>query len=111
MTGKTKKKPSWWMIPSIVVASVAALTALGTFITKSSDYIELPEAVAATQVKNDEQDSAIDKLTAIQATWQDIYQQQQAVPDIMVRYHKRQKQCCNASRYHCEADEHWYTCQ
>ena len=74
----SKSKPPPWQFPAIVSGIVIALGALGTFIVRSATYIQLPEKVAEAMQKNAEQDSAIDKLTAIQETWQNIYQQQQA---------------------------------
>lgn len=76
-----KRKPlAWWVIPGVVAASVTALGALGTVIVKGAAYITLPEKVEAGERKNSEQDEALSKLTAIQETWQNIYQQQQQQP-------------------------------
>ena len=73
-----KHPPPWWQLPAIIAASVAGLTALGTLIVKSAVYITLPDKVEASEQVNKQQDEAINKLTAIQETWQNIYTQQQA---------------------------------
>ena len=73
----TKKAPPPWQLPAILAGSIAALTALGTFIVKSATYIQLPDKVEAAVQKNTEQDTEITALTAIQKTWQNIYEQQQ----------------------------------
>jgi len=74
---KKQSRPVW-MMPALVTGSVAALGALGTLAVKSATYITLPETVAEAVQKNTEQDQVLNKLTGIQETWQQIYQQQQA---------------------------------
>ena len=74
---KPKAKLSWWVIPSVITGSLAMLGGLGTCAVKYATYESLPSKVEAAQQKNVEQDQAIDKLTTINETWQQIYQQQQ----------------------------------
>ena len=73
-----KPAPPFWQLPAIIAASVTGLGVLGTGIVKLSGYLTLPDRVEAGEQKNEQQDSAIDKLTAINETWQQIYQQQTA---------------------------------
>ena len=76
-----KRKPlAWWVIPGVVAARVTPLGALGPATPKTPSPITLPEKVEAGERKNSEQDEALSKLTAIQETWQNIYQQQQQQP-------------------------------
>lgn len=75
-----KKPMAWWVIPGIITGSVAAFGALGTMMVKGAAYITLPDRVEAGEQVNDRQDEALNKLTAIQETWQQIYQRQQAAP-------------------------------
>lgn len=80
------KKPPPWQLPAIIAGSLAALTALGTFIVKSAKYIELPDVMAGVQEKNTLQDEAILELKKSNEIWQDIYtQQQQQAPMVPTR--------------------------
>lgn len=74
-----KRSTPWWMNFQIVAWVVGGLTALGTVTVMVARYIELPQKVEAAQQKNVEQDESINTLTAIQKTWQNIYQQQQQI--------------------------------
>ena len=107
-----------WMMPALVTGSVAALGALGTLAVKSATYITLPEKVEAAVQKNSEQDQVLNKLTGIQETWQQIYQQQQqvpnqAVPRTAVREWRDpetgQWWCCEEDTG-CQYDKDWYRC-
>ena len=116
-----KPKLAWWVIPSVITGSVAALGAVGTLIIGSAKWLTLPEKVEAGEVKNVEQDKALDKLTAIQETWQNIYQQQQQVSNPVI---KREREppplltwedadgtlwCCDP-RTDCEDVGNWWEC-
>ena len=73
-----KKSLPWWQNLQIIAWVAGGLTAAGALIVGTARYINLPREVEAAQQKNVQQDDAINKLTAIQETWQQIYQQQQA---------------------------------
>jgi len=78
---RPKSKPlAWWIWPGILTGSLAALTALGSLAVNYASFAALPTKVKQVEAKNDDQDTAIDKLTAIQQTWTEIYQQQQQRP-------------------------------
>ena len=62
---KPKKPQEWWKLPSLIVAGVAALGALGTIIVKSAAYISLPEAVASVEKKNVIQDQELVDLKGV----------------------------------------------
>ena len=71
----TRKRQDWWKLPSLIVAGVAALGALGTIIVKSAAYITLPARVEAGEAKNTEQDTLLTRLTTIEEQNQALIQQ------------------------------------
>ena len=79
-----KPKLAWWIVPSIVTGSLAAMGAVGTLIVQSAKWITLPEKVEAGEQKNVQQDAQLQELKAINETWQKIYQQQQTQPPASV---------------------------
>ena len=72
----SRKPLAWYVVPGVIVASVTALGAMGTLIVKGATYLTLPERVEAGESVNQRQDESLSKLTAIQETWQKIYEQQ-----------------------------------
>lgn len=110
---KVKAKLQWWVIPSIVTGSVAALTALGTLAINYATFAALPKRVEAGEQKNTQQDETLNKLTGIQETWQQIYQQQQQAQNTT-----RSRRCeyqeedgawwCRDDG--CDGDDGWYRC-
>ena len=101
------KRLPWWQNFQVVAWVVGGLTALGTVAVVTAKYIELPTKVEAAEQKNAEQDQAIDKLTTINETWQNIYQQQQQqVPNQPARQPGRFWDD-EAQRFYC--DDGWTT--
>jgi len=106
------------MMPALITGSVAALGALGTLAVKSATYITLPETVAEAVQKNTEQDQVLNKLTGIQETWQQIYQQQQQAPNTSVappairewRDPDTGQWWCCEEWSGCDRDADWYQC-
>ena len=114
---KKQSRPVW-MMPAIVTGSVAALGALGTLAVKSAIYITLPERVEAAVQKNTEQDQVLNKLTGIQETWQQIYQQQQQAPNQAAPRGLREWdeqdvcwECSSRDREECFERSLWIACQ
>ena len=107
------KRPPPWQLPTIIAGSLAALAALGTGVITLSRYLTLPERVEASEQKNVQQDEAINKLTAINDTWQKIYQQQQ-----QQQAANRPKRCEQQDADHqwwcrdagCQGEDNWYRC-
>ena len=128
-----KAKLAWWVIPSVITGSVAALGAVGTLIIGSAAWLTLPDKVKAGEQKNVQQDAQLQELKVINETWQKIYQQQQAQPPASVpvpavrlpepeppaplREWDEQAQtfwCCKASaewRQWCFDYDQWYRCE
>ena len=108
------------MMPALITGSIAALGALGTLAVKSATYITLPDTVAEAVQKNTEQDQVLNKLTGIQETWQQIYQQQQmpqapnqVVPRVLREYDEYNNSfwCCELSQQEaCYENNAWYRC-
>jgi hypothetical protein len=72
------KQKAWYQQwPVMVTVGVASLGALGTFLVRSASYVQLPDAMAAVQKKNELQDDAILEMKKSNEIWQDIYQSQQ----------------------------------
>ena len=107
-----RKPLPWWQIPAIVAGSLAALTALGTGVVKLAGFLTLQERVEAGEQKNAEQDEVLNKLTGIQETWQQIYQQQQAPAGLREWDDAAQTfWCCDlADRQACFAQQRWRRC-
>ena len=82
----SKKPPlQWWVLPSLVTASLAMLGGLGTCAVKYAAYESLPTKVEAAVQKNQAQDENLTKLNTIADQnqklldkWDSIYQQQKA---------------------------------
>lgn len=120
-----KRQPlAWWVIPSIITGSLAALGAVGTVIIQSANWLQLPAKVEAGEMTNQRQDEAINKLTAIQEYWKDVYatQQQQQVrpppapavqPQAPLREWDDQDRtfwCCATTSEDCWERSTWYQC-
>ena len=109
----TKKKLAWYVVPGVLVASVTALGAVGTVIVKGATYISLPDRVEAGEQVNKRQDDSLSKLTAIQETWQNIYEQQTAHPPVTTWREEDDDGawCCVASAYDdCWRNRLWQRC-
>lgn len=70
MTDWLARLKAWWWLLAVGVAVSGFITFLAT----------APKRLEAVEQKNAQQDSSLDKLTAINDTWQKIYQQQQTPP-------------------------------
>ena len=119
-----KAKPPVWQLPAIIGGIVIGLGATGTGIVKLAKFLTITDRVEAGETKNAEQDSEIDKLTAIQETWQQIYQQQQAPnqmrripspPQDTMEYWRDPSDgslwCCDVTQDDCRLNDPWYRCE
>ena len=107
------KVPPWWQLPSLIAGGIGLLGVLGTWAVSYATYAELPKKVEKVAEKNEQQDTAIDKLTALQ----EFYAQQQAPNQ---SYHKQPIReqdmqdiwwCCDDASYReCWDNRTWYKC-
>lgn len=110
---KAKSAP-WWQNFQIIAYVVGGLGALLTVAVVTAKYAELPTKVEAAEQKNASQDEAINKLTVINETWQQIYQQQQQqqVPNrSMVEVWRDDdgvQWCCESQ---CGETMNWWRCE
>ena len=80
------KAPPIWQLPALIASGLGLLGLLGTWAVGYTSYAELPKKVEKVEAKNETQDSAIDKLTALQ----EFYANQSPNQQMLVR--KKPKQ-------------------
>ena len=96
-------KPAWWLLPSIITGSLAAVGGLGTLAVNYATYAALPQKVEAGEAKNEEQDDKLDSLIQIQEYWKGIYAAQQAPNQAAPHVSKYWDD--EAKRYYCDDGE------
>ena len=100
-------KPAWWLLPSIITGSLAAVGGLGTLAVNYATYAALPQKVEAGEQKNEEQDKQLNSLIQIQEYWKGIYAAQQvpnqAAPPVSKYWD------AEAHRYWCsDGEQDWW---
>ena len=114
MTEKIKTPPIW-QLPALIASGPGLLGLLGTWAVGYATYAELPKKVEKVEEKNDSQDTAIDKLTALQ----EFYAEQKQAPNQIYRRPEiiREKDsdgvwwCCSESDSDiCYLENLWQRC-